>query len=131
MKSLAQRVGGYYLPMQANNSDIDFFIERVNDFSTAGQVGESERGFSDEWYEFGPTLLLFILPIAALVFRRGWLLCLCIAVVATGSSLPQKAQAGIWDKLWLNSDQQGKKAWDRQHYDEAEQLFDGPIDLGP
>lgn len=126
MKALAQQINGYYIPLQPDDSDINFFINRASNDTRSGQNAESDNGFSDEWYEFGPSLLLLILPLAALMFRRGWLLCFCSLAIFTGGLTPSSTQAANWDSLWLNSDQQGKQAWDRENYGEAARLFTDP-----
>ncbi|MFT6791806.1 MAG: Ca-activated chloride channel family protein [Cellvibrionaceae bacterium] len=126
MKALAQEVNGYYLPLQADASDVNFVIDRLDD-GDVGQNDQSDPFFSDEWYELGPTLLLFALPLAALIFRRGWLLSFFALSIAATGLLPQSARAAAWDSLWLNSEQQGKRAWDQQNYSEAEERFSDPI----
>jgi Ca-activated chloride channel family protein len=58
---------------------------------------------SDRWREEGPWLLLVLLPLAALAFRRGVL----VAVVALALlPLPRPAAAFQWRDLWLRPDQQ-------------------------
>lgn len=54
----------------------DTEIERLNIFFDQGpdRTEKTETGFeTDQWYEFGPWLVLFIIPPAAMVFRRGYL----------------------------------------------------------
>ena len=47
-----------------------------------------------------------LLPLAALAFRRGWLLALPLVITVTLGSLPQPAMASAWDDLLQRHDQQ-------------------------
>jgi Ca-activated chloride channel family protein len=77
---------------------------------------------ADLWREFGPWLLLFALPFAALVFRRGliWLFPLYILV------LPPDAQALDWSAWWQNNDQRANQLFEQGEHAEAAELFDDP-----
>jgi len=124
LEQLAASTNGYYLPLQADDSDIAF-IERVieRDFAAIdNNAAVNQDQNYDQWHEFGPTLLLFFLPLLALLFRRGWLLSVCVC----GPFLlgaPQNANASLWDSLWKNQDQRGHQAWQAEDYPQAEKLF--------
>lgn len=82
--------------------------------ATAGsdryQASEDARqAFVDD----GPWLVLLLLPIAALAFRRGWLGC----VLVLGLLPPPAAHALDWDALWQRDDQ---RAWDALQHGDAE-----------
>jgi len=75
---------------------------------------------TDSWYEQGPWLLLFIIPLIALTFRRGVLLVLLIVIIQQ----PQPAQAGsLWDSLWANDNQRAAKLLEQKKSAEAADLF--------
>jgi len=75
---------------------------------------------TDSWYEQGPWLLLFIIPLVALTFRRGILLVLLIVMIQQ----PQPAQAGsLWDSLWANDNQRAAKLLEQKKSAEAAELF--------
>ena len=58
---------------------------------------------ADQWREEGPWLLLGLIPLAALAFRRGWWL----PVFALALVLPPvPGSAFDWDALWRRPDQQ-------------------------
>ena len=78
-----------------------------------------EREF-DIWYETGPWFLLLALPIAALAFRRGWLL----SIVLTLIFIPERP-VYAWElkDLWVNKDNQGSQAFVEEEYSEAATLF--------
>jgi len=76
----------------------------------------------DRWQDRGAWLALALLPLAALAFRRGWLLGIALALL-----LPQpRAEAMEWQDLWLNKDQQGARALADKDPARAAQLFLSP-----
>jgi Ca-activated chloride channel family protein len=125
LKAFAQGVSGYYLPLQANDSDIRFIIERIDSASKVNQqdTRQLERNM-DQWEEIGPVLLLLFLPLFALAFRRGWLLVIIIGI--SPMMIPSPAHALTWDDLWLNKNQRAQKAYEQQQYDDAEKSFSQP-----
>ena len=75
---------------------------------------------TDSWYEQGPWLLLFILPFAALAFRRGVLFIFVFFIIQQ----PQYVEASsLWDSLWQTADQQASKKLENNKPAEAAKLF--------
>ena len=68
---------------------------------------------------------MLLLPLAALAFRRGWLLVLLVLVGSTVSA-PQPAMALGWDDLWLRPDQQAARALQAGEPAQAAQLARDP-----
>ena len=64
------------------------------------------------WRDEGPWLLLLVLPLAALSFRRGWLGLLPMLCCL---SPPAPAAGPSWSDLWLRPDQQALRALDAGH----------------
>ncbi len=149
MRALADEVSGYYLPLQADDSDIGFILDSIRDNFTEANKDANKHSGADQWYEFGPTLLLLILPLIALGFRRGYLLpcllpCLVVSAALTATTLPVNTQAETlqsteaaaptrdhkqttrWQQLWKNSDQRGLADWQQQHYGRAAETFKDP-----
>ena len=89
------------------NSDLDADVQRLEDLAAS------------QWREFGPWLLLLVLPIAALGFRRGLLVPL-LAVIAP--IVPLDATAG-W---WQTPDQAAQAAYAHGGYGAAAQTFEHP-----
>lgn len=103
LAALAAAGGGRYVPMQADHGDIDALHAQLRAAATtsvSGQVG-------DEWQDRGPWLLLPLLPIVALAFRRGWLLLLPLALLPL---MPATAEAMSWHDFWQRPDQQAAQA---------------------
>lgn len=122
LQSLANRVSGRYHDIQLADSDLAYLL---SDFELLDedQMSDVEEEF-DVWYEFGPYLLLLVLPIAAMSFRRGWLFSL-VLITGSGMMLPsQQAQALEWKDLWLTKDQQAAEAFASEEHSTAALLFE-------
>lgn len=104
--ALAADGDGRYRGIRADDQDIaallqDADVDRMNAETTATDLQ------TDLWREEGPWLLLLVIPLAALAFRRGWLAVLLLAVLLPQ---PQSAMAADWEALWSNPDQRAAKA---------------------
>lgn len=77
---------------------------------------------SDQWRDEGPWLLLPLLLLGALAFRRGYLVVLLLII------LPQThpAYASGWSSLWQRDDQRGQQAMDTKQPQLAAKLFHDP-----
>lgn len=124
LQSLANRVNGRYHDIQLSDADIAALLTETP-FLDEENLSEVEEEF-DIWYEAGPWLMILILPIAALTFRRGWLFSMVIFTLA-GTFLPaQQAQAWEWRDLWQTSDQQAAAALEADDPATAAALFKIP-----
>ena len=72
---------------------------------------------------------MLLLPLAALAFRRGWLLGLVLLVAATVAP-PQPAVASTWDDLWTRRDQQAAQALEGGDNARAAELASDPLQRG-
>src|SRR5574337_663054 len=103
LDELAHAGGGRYVPMSANQRDIDALHAQLRQAPTTtatGQVG-------NQWQDRGPWLMLPLLLIVATAFRRGWLLLVLLACLPL---LQGRAEAGVWRNLWQRPDQQAVQA---------------------
>lgn len=117
LRSLASVGGGRYAEISADNRDIEVLLSG----EVAAVASQSDdRLATDRWREEGPWLLLLLLPLAALAFRRGWVL---VAVIVV-TPWPQTAAAMSWTDLWLNKNQQAAKALMNDDPGEAAALFE-------
>ena len=122
LQSLANRVSGRYHDIQLADSDLAYLL---SDFELLDddQMSDVEEKF-DVWYEFGPWMLLLVLPIAAMSFRRGWLFSL-VLITGSGMMLPsQQAHALEWKDLWMTKDQQATEAFESEEHSTAALLFE-------
>lgn len=118
LRTLAAAGGGRYARLTADNADIEYLLS--DEIVNAAGTGSSQA--TDQWREEGPWLLLLLLPIAALAFRRGLVIGLTFFLLP----MTEPAHAFGWDDLWLNKDQQGQKKLANDDPAEAAQLFDDP-----
>ncbi|MDR3479645.1 MAG: VWA domain-containing protein [Burkholderiaceae bacterium] len=122
LAALARQGNGAYRSL--SNDDSDFHALLASLAQTLGQQGGKEvNGLrADQWHDEGPWLLLPLIPLAALFFRRGYLFVLALVL------LPQMrpAQAADWSSLWQNDDQRAQQALAAQQPQAAAKLFQDP-----
>ncbi len=118
LEELAQVVGGRYRNLHLDDSDIRDLLAEL----PAAQVlvEEAERA-SDLWREEGPWLVLALLPLALLSFRRGWLLTIALLPFLGAAG---QAQALEWSDLWYRADQQAAVALEEGEVEKAAILFE-------
>ncbi|MDD9889675.1 MAG: VWA domain-containing protein [Gammaproteobacteria bacterium] len=122
LQSLTNRVNGRYHDIQLSDADLAFLLVE-NQLLDDDELTEVEEEF-DVWYEAGPFLLLLVLPLTALTFRRGWLFSL-VLLTGTGLLFPgQSAQAFEWRDLWQTKDQQAAEAFAAEDHQLAAALFE-------
>ena len=117
LRELAEAGGGRFAVLSADDSDLDHLLS--GEVMAAAEVGDDSMA-SDQWREEGPWLVLLLVPLAALAFRKGWVLALVIFIMP----LPQAAHATLWDDLWLNENQQARKALEEERPADAAALFE-------
>ncbi len=121
LRRVAQIGNGVYATLSAGDIDINTLA-----YMMESSIDDREARLSDQsadlWRELGPLLVLFTLPFAALVFRRGliWLFPFCILVV------PPDAQALDWQSWWQNDDQRASRLFEQGEHAAAAELFDNP-----
>jgi Ca-activated chloride channel family protein len=122
LQSLANRSNGRYHDIQLADSDLAYLL---SDFEILDdeQLSSVEEEF-DIWHESGPWLLLLILPIAALSFRRGWLFSFTLIVSSGLLFQSQQAQALEWKDLWKTKNQQAAEAYTSEEHAAAAALFE-------
>ncbi len=122
LRELASAGGGRYAVISSDGSDLDRILSR-----DAGVLGLETRQVDREtesWREEGPWLVLLLIPLAALAFRRGWLLGLALLWVGV---LPQPSRAFDWADLWTRRDQQAARALQQGEPERAAELAHDPL----
>jgi Ca-activated chloride channel homolog len=119
LEELAESVNGRYADAVLSDDDIDYLLEQTL-LDETRNLRDVEQEF-DTWSEAGPWLLLLVLPLAALAFRRGWLLSICLMIFI---SPQQQAYALGWADIWSNKNQQGVQAFNTDEFDNAAGLFE-------
>ena len=118
LRELAAVGGGHYATLAAGRGDLDALLPdqaRVDVAKTATSAG---KAIGERWRDRGPWLLLLLLPLALIGFRRGWLMLLVLALFAP----PPSAQAASLSDLWQRRDQQTAAALARGDANAAAQL---------
>ncbi|MGI9294937.1 MAG: vWA domain-containing protein, partial [Pseudomonadales bacterium] len=116
LRALAIAGGGRYATLTSDKSDLEYLL--------AGEAGVRSRSdnsqATDQWREEGPWLLVLLLPLASLAFRRGWVLLAAFAILP----LSKPVQASLWEDLWLNKNQQANRKLEQGEAAAAAELFD-------
>ena len=118
LRALAVAGGGRFATLTTDDRDLDTLL--------SGEVAQRAAGdeslATDRWREEGPWLVFLLLPLAAMAFRRGWVLLVALAIVP----LSQPAEASIWDDIWMTRDQQAQRKLQQGEAADAVELFESP-----
>lgn len=117
LQSFATKTGSFYVPFVNNDSDLETMLRLIDD--PLPETQKSSQVF-DQWFEHGQYLCLLFLPFLALFFRKGFIFTLLLAPVFLVHT--PKANAMDWEDLWLNQNQQAKKALENGNTEAAGQF---------
>lgn len=124
LTALAQAGNGVYVTAGIGDADVNRLAN-----AWESKVGEQNlisggQRQVDTWVNAGVWLVLGILPLVALLFRRGWLLSFSLVVICLPQAQP--VQASVWNDLWATPDQQAQAALQAGQAKEASELFENP-----
>ena len=141
VNAVVRASGGKFSEITTNDDD----ITSLASLSLLDRDGESEEDASDtegdQWREFGPYLLLGLLPLIALGFRRGLVFAVIAAIYMPMSSESVMAQSvtqeppsesstsssvSWWQKPFLNANQEGLANYSDNAFDQAASTFEDP-----
>ena len=141
VNAVVRASGGKFSEITTNDND----ITSLASLSLLDRDGESEEDASDtegdQWREFGPYLLLGLLPLIAFGFRRGLVFAVIAAIYMPMSSESVMAQSvaqeppsenstsssvSWWEKPFLNANQEGLANYADNAFDEAASTFEDP-----
>ncbi len=122
LEQIAAAGQGRYVELTTNNDDDLNHMWPEQQASVLDPQHKGEGHVADVWREEGPWLLLLVLPLVALVWRRGWLVIIVLTVLVQ----PQPAQAFTWNDLWARPDQQAYQALQHGDAKSAARLFKDP-----
>ena len=115
LRNVASAGGGQYAPLNDDGSGVAAFAAPA-----ATQGSDTMHQQADIWRDGGAWLLLPLLPLAAMAFRRGWLCVLALVLVTPF------AHASVWDSLWARPDQRASQALHRGDFAQAGKLARDP-----
>ena len=114
LRAVAEAGSGRFATVTAGDTDIDRLLEPGSGkrwFETLEQAEQSSRDWRDE----GPWLVLLLLPMAALAFRRGWLLLFPLVLPVI---VPDAGAFELAD-LWARPDQRAAVALEQGDFESA------------
>jgi Ca-activated chloride channel family protein len=117
LRSLATAGGGRFAVLSTDDRDLDYLLSGA---TTGGRQAGDDNLATDHWREEGPWLVLVLLPLAALAFRRGYVLGALLFIVLPFGS---EAEALTWKDLWQTPDQQAQSLLQEGAAAEAGELF--------
>lgn len=125
MSDFAKQNNGLYLNASTTDNDIRHLQQRFERKTNA--LSRSQQQL-DQWFDAGQYLSLLLLPFCLLLFRRGWLLALLIALplssppsaeaqppapnappASAPADTPPSALEKLWQDAWYTPNQQGAK----------------------
>ncbi len=120
LQQLAAAGGGRYAGLTADDDDLDRLLSGQVE---GGGATTDQSLATDQWQEEGPWLLLLLVPLASLAFRKGWIAGFLIFIAPLASD---PVYALTWADLWRTPDQQAKASLEEGNTAEAAQLFADP-----
>ncbi|MDC9728472.1 MAG: VWA domain-containing protein [Methyloprofundus sp.] len=117
----ASAQGGIYLNISDNNADIEALTQHFEQAAKRSEAIENDL-LLENWQEAGVWLLLPILILVSLSFRRG-LLSLAFLILIP---LPKNSYAVEWQDLWQTKNQQAQTHYQQGNYDKAAAQFTDP-----
>jgi len=122
LQQLATSNGGIYQTLSADDRDVDELLTAMNSMF-ADNIRETDRSF-DLWDDQGFWLVLFLLPVVLLSFRKGTLVTVLLLPFLFNT---QPAHAFEWKDLWQTPNQQAAEALSRGDFETAQDLFEDPM----
>ena len=118
LRKIAANNGGSYQTLSADDRDIDNLLAGMDSLLT-NSTRETGRSF-DLWDDQGYWLVLLLLPVLLLSFRKGTVVVILIAPLLFTA---QPVKALEWQDLWKTPDQQASEAMTAENYEAAKGLF--------
>ncbi|MBS0192741.1 MAG: VWA domain-containing protein [Proteobacteria bacterium] len=107
LRKLAKAGGGRYAAISSDGSDLAALgVLEPPRLAPATAAAREALAWRDE----GPWLLLLLLPLAALAFRRGWLAVVLLVAFTLPLTPAQAAPSNAWQGLWQRNDQRADHA---------------------
>ena len=118
LQSLATGANGYYQTLTSDDSDISNLLTATEQLLPSASKA-LDRTF-DLWLDEGFWLIIFIIPLLVLSFRKGVVFAVVLVPIMLSSPT---LEASIWQDLWYTPDQQGQKALENGDAESAKSLF--------
>lgn len=122
LEALSRQGRGSYRRLSNDDSDFQALLAPFKNVLEQQQSKKVEGMNSDQWRDEGPWLLLPLLLLGALAFRRGYILLLLLFLLP----IPRPAYAFDWSSLWQRDDQRAQQALQAKQPQQAAKLFRNP-----
>ncbi|MEA3347703.1 MAG: VWA domain-containing protein [Pseudomonadota bacterium] len=123
LREVAESGGGSYFEID----DPESSFQRLNKPTTLFPETKSQSELTgDQWLDRGPWLLIPLVLLAAICFRKGWLLILLMALFINPKSVEAQNRDNFWQNLWQRPTQQAAKAFAEEDFNGAAQLTKDP-----
>jgi Ca-activated chloride channel family protein len=157
LQKITEKGGGVLHSITNGDTDLQAVLTQNSNTKNTKNNNKQDRTDdlnSIDWKSTGPFIVLLLLPLAALAFRKGWLFSLCISATLLASiSLPkpvlaatntddqkviqnlisQKTESSWTDfftDLLKNKEQRADSAFQNQQYDKTIELTKNPLTAG-
>ncbi|MCK5728216.1 MAG: VWA domain-containing protein [Methylococcales bacterium] len=123
LAALAAAGNGEFIKMTDDNRDVNTLFNTMT-ASAKNTKGDSKSNqlIVDQWDDKGAWLLLLVLPLVVVNFRRGLLIFAFIVLIP----LPKNSYAIEWQDLWETKDQQAQKLYQKNDFSTAAKTFKDP-----
>ncbi|MFV2059764.1 MAG: VWA domain-containing protein [Gammaproteobacteria bacterium] len=121
LSNLANKNKGRFSTLSVDDNDIQRLMTSKIFENSRSDESDSKHDAA-VWRERGPWLILLLLPLALLSFRKGVVFILVLMIFP----ISEPAYALSWDSLWSNSNQRAKKLFDDGKNKESAELFQQP-----
>ena len=126
LQSLASAGNGVYHLFSSDDADLnDFFrlwTAKVENSDQRLAEQAASKFKADIWVEEGVWLILPLLPFVLLLFRRGWLVVLCVLVLPVS----HPAQAKDLTQYFKNNNLNASELYQNKDYEKAAKTFSDP-----
>ncbi|WP_373018592.1 VWA domain-containing protein [Thiomicrorhabdus sp.] len=131
LEKLSRQSGAALTPLTVDETDLDRLMpNQLEAFAKQQAEHEKDKEVLHR-LDDGTAVIMAMLPLLALAYRRGWLFSLSLLLLMPIGSLyspPSYADTKLSDfaDVFQTPDQQAYKAWKKQDYQAAESLFKSP-----
>lgn len=121
LRRVASSGGGIYRTLDSTPRDIQALTNWLSTMPELDKMSETQFQ-SDQWLERGPWLVLLLIPLVALSFRRGVILAVAVVILPVA----EPVRALDREALWLNDNQRAQRLLEAGKAEQAAKLFTDP-----
>jgi Ca-activated chloride channel family protein len=104
LRGVAQAGGGKYTELGPDAVDSNLWLSEES-----SEFARRDDALGERWKDAGPWLVLLLLPLALVGFRRGLFFVMPLMLL-NGLAAPTDARADWWEDIWQRKDQQAYQA---------------------